>query len=84
MVLDSRGNEIKVGDTVTIEKGKTSGVVTHVLEGPFDLKSWGVEESGIMIESKHFGLLFLPVSSFVDDDVQIISERDVANGDKPI
>ena len=72
-MLDSKGNEIKVGETVSFENGKTMGVISSVLESPSDLKSWAVEETGIMIESEPFGRLFLPASSFVDDEVQIVS-----------
>lgn len=81
-MLDSKGNHIKIGDSVLFENGQTSGVVTGILESALDLKTWAVEAKGIMIESKPFGMLFLPVSSFIADEVRIVSVEDVANGDK--
>ena len=81
-MLDIKGNEIEIGDTVLFENGKTSGVIIHVLEDPRDLEFWNLNEKGIMLESMTFGMIFLPISCFIDHEVQIGSDGQVANGDK--
>ena len=62
------GEEVKVGDRVFIENGKTSGVVHAVIETSAQMKEWGVDEPGISIEAEPFGLVYWP-SSEIDDPV---------------
>ena len=81
-MFDNLGNEMGIGDKVIFENGKTAGVITHVLEEPLDLETWGLEEMGIMVESETFGMAFLPVSCFIDQEVQVGAGSNVANGDK--
>ena len=71
-MLDSNGNEIKIGANVLFENGKTTGAVIYVLEDPLVLETWALEESGIMVEAEGLGWVFLPVSCFVDHEVQIV------------
>ncbi len=67
------GEEVKVGDSVLIENGKTPGIVHAVVETPTQMKEWGVDELGISIESEPFGLVYWP-SSETEDPV-IFKER---------
>ena len=81
-MLDSKGNEIKIGDNVLFENGNASGAVVHILEHPIDLEKWALEESGIMVDAVGFGWVFLPAPSFIDHEVQIASASNVAEGDQ--
>lgn len=81
-MLDRKGRPFKVGDSVNFENGNASGVIKYILESDSDVKMWAVEEKGLMIESKPFGMVFLPISCIIVDEVQIVPRDDVANGDK--
>ena len=67
------GEEVKVGDRVLIELGRTEGIVESVVETPKQMQELGVDEAGISIESAPFGLVFWPLSE-VEDPV-IFKER---------
>lgn len=73
------GERIEVGDSVLIESGKTFGIVLEIVESRLDLGTWNVDESGIMIESKPFGLVFWPESEI--DSVAYVS-RTGSNADR--
>ena len=59
------GKTVEVGDAVRIENGKTPGVVIAIAESDVDMSQWNVQEPGLFIEAKPFGLVFWPLS---DDD----------------
>lgn len=54
------GEEVKTGDRVLIEGGKTSGVVYAIVETNLQMQEWGVDELGMVINSLPFGLVFWP------------------------
>lgn len=58
----SSGETVEIGDSVTLEHGKTPGVVYAVIESLQQINEWAVDESGIMIEAEPFGLVFWPAS----------------------
>lgn len=60
------GEEVKVGDRVLIERGKTEGIVYSIVETDKQMQEWGVDEAGISIESAPFGLVFWPLSETED------------------
>jgi len=60
------GEVVKIGDSVLIENGKTPGIVQAVIETENDMQEWGLDEKGISIESKPFGLVFWPASILED------------------
>jgi hypothetical protein len=64
------GEKVEVGDQVVIENGKTSGVIYAVVETDSDMKEWRVDEPGMLIESKPFGMVFWPISD-IDDPVRL-------------
>jgi len=70
------GVEIDVGDEVLIERGRTPGTVTNVIVSEFDQKEWNVEESGVMIESAPFGLVFIPCATFSDDPIVLVKKNE--------
>ena len=64
----SSGEEILVGDEVLIENRKTLGVIETIVETHEEMKEWNVEESGVLIKSAPFGLVFWPLTN-TDDPV---------------
>lgn len=60
------GVDVKVGDRVLIEHGKTAGIVHSVVETDEQMREWGVDEAGISIASAPFGLVFWPLSETED------------------
>ncbi len=51
------GENIQIGDVVLIEHNQTQGVVSAIIETVHDMKFWGVDEQGVMIEAEPFGLV---------------------------
>jgi len=72
MIKYADGTEIKIGDSVLIERGKTPAVVTLIIESIEDQKECSVREAGIMLQSPAFGLVFLPSSTFSTDSVVFV------------
>jgi len=52
------GEEIKRGDNILIENGKTKGIIYDIIDSLDKQKFWNVNTYGVMIESKPFGLVF--------------------------
>lgn len=67
------GEKVEVGDTVRIENGKTPGSVVAIVENEADMSSWNVDEPGLFIEAKPFGLVFWPESD--NDPVVYVARR---------
>jgi hypothetical protein len=70
MISYTDGTEMKVGDSVLIEQGRTPGIVVALIELSEQLAQWNVTEPGVMLKSPPFGLVFIPVSTFADDPIQ--------------
>ncbi|SHM50879.1 hypothetical protein [Phytopseudomonas punonensis] len=60
------GETVDIGDSVTLEHGKTPGIVYAVIESPQQINEWALDEPGIMIEAEPFGLVFWPASEIYD------------------
>jgi len=73
MATYTDGTEMKVGDAVLIERGKTPAVITLIIESADDQKECNVKEAGVMLASPPFGLVFLPVPSFANDPIVFVS-----------
>jgi|GEM_PF-3077039 len=56
------GEIVELFDRVVIENGKKPGIVHAIVETHEEMKQWGVEEAGILLESKPFGIVFWPAS----------------------
>jgi hypothetical protein len=67
----SSGETVEIGDSVTLEYGRTPGVVCAVIESPQQINEWALDEPGIMIEAEPFGLVFWPESETYDPVVFI-------------
>jgi hypothetical protein len=51
------GAEIKIGDKVIFERGRTSGTVEAIIDSNF--ADWSVDEPGVMLLSALFGRIFI-------------------------
>jgi hypothetical protein len=69
MICYQDGMEMRVGDSVLIEHGRTPGVITNLIEFAAEQSEWNVQEPGVMIKSPPFGLVFIPTSTFEADPV---------------
>jgi hypothetical protein len=58
----STGEPVRVGDTVRIEDGRTTGTISDIVETKDDMKNWHVDEPGVMVRSAPFGLVFWPLN----------------------
>ena len=56
------GEIVELFDRVVIENGKKPGIVHAIIESKEDMAQWGVEEAGLLLESKPFGIVFWPAS----------------------
>ena len=56
------GEFAELFDRVVIENGKKPGIVHAIIESEADMKQWGVQEYGLLLESKPFGIVFWPAS----------------------
>ena len=72
MIAYQDGTEMKVGDSVLIEHGRTPGVITELIESVAEQSDWTLDEPGIMIKSPPFGLVFIPVSTLKEDPVVLV------------
>lgn len=54
------GKTVKLFDRVVIENGKKPGIVHAIIETQADMQQWGVNEIGLMLESKPLGMIFWP------------------------
>ncbi len=70
------GTEMRVGDAVLIEHGRTPGTISDLIQANADLKQWNVTEPGVMIKSAPFGLVFLPVSTFAGDPIVFVARNE--------
>jgi hypothetical protein len=76
MITYQDGTEVKVGDSVLIERQRTPGVVVEVIESVSAQKQCNVDEPGVMLKSPPFGLVFWPVSSFAEDSPVLVSRNE--------
>jgi hypothetical protein len=73
MITYTDGTEIKVGDSVLIEHGKTPAVITLIIESVDDQKESNLKEPGVMLQSPSIGLAFLPASTLATNPVAFVS-----------
>lgn len=73
MISYSDNAEVRVGDFILIEDGRTPGTVYELIETPAQLEQWRVEGPGIMVETIPDGLVFLPIKSLSDDPIAFVS-----------
>ena len=57
-----------IGDKVRFESGENSGTVETIIESNF--ADWSVDEPGVMLLSTTFGRIFIPASTFFNDEVE--------------
>ena len=68
------GEPVKIGDSVSLEHGKTAGIVHALIESAEQIREWSLSEPGVMVESEPFGLVFWP-SSEANDPLIFIARK---------
>lgn len=68
------GEEVRVGDSVLLEHGKTLGKVKSIVQTIKQMEEWNVNEVGLLIESVPFGLVFWP-ATYPEDPVQYLDRQ---------
>jgi len=54
MISYQDGTEMRVGDAVLIEHGRTPGTISELIQVNADFTQWNVTEPGVMIKSAPF------------------------------
>ena len=73
MLTYADGLPVQVGDSVTLEDGRTPGVVELVVLTAVQMAEVGVEEPGVMLLSPPFGRVFLSEGSLQMEPLQFVS-----------
>jgi hypothetical protein len=73
MISYNDGREMRVGDRVRIEHGRTPAIVTDLIKLAEHRAQWNVTEPGVMLTSPPFGLVFIPLSTFADDPILFVA-----------
>ena len=68
------GEQVQLGDEVLIENRGTKGIVEHIIQSEKDMKNFNVNEKGLMLKSKPFGLVFWPIE-YKDDPIVFESRK---------
>jgi hypothetical protein len=76
MIAYQDGTEMKVGDSVLIERGRTPGVILELIDSVSEQRDSNVDEPGVMIKSPPFGLVFIPASMFAEHPVVLVERAD--------
>jgi hypothetical protein len=68
------GEPVKIGDSVSLEHGKTAGIVHALIESAEQISEWGLVEPGVIVAAEPFGLVFWP-SSEINDPLTFIARK---------
>jgi hypothetical protein len=71
----SDGTEIKVGDSVLLEHGRTPGVVELIVTTTEEMAAITVNEPGVMLTSPPFGRVYLPQWSLLEDPLRFVKRE---------
>jgi len=71
------GSEIRIGDSVRIEHGRTPGTVEMIVETDADMRGLGVDVRGVMLLSPPFGRVYWTVEA-MEEDPLIFDQRGAA------
>lgn len=69
------GLEVKVGDSVLLENGRTPGTVELIVITAEEMKQIGVDEPGVSLISPPFGRVYLPDWSLLEDPLRLVSRE---------
>ena len=85
MILYPNGIEAKVHDRVAIAHGACRAVGHAVIDTPEQQRSWGLEEeTGLMLESLQYGLVFQPTDTLVADEIEFVSRASDESADEEL
>ena len=67
------GSEIMVRDFVLFDGGSSPGTVEFMVTSAEEMKETRVEEPGVMLDVIPLGLVYLPLSSLLEDPLRFVS-----------
>ena len=73
MLSYADGSSVQVGDSVTLENGRTPGVVELVVLTAAQMAEIGVDEPGVMLLSPPFGRVYLSEGCLQMEPLQFVS-----------
>ena len=71
------GTEIRIGDSVRIERGRTPATVEMIIQTDTDMRGLGVDVRGVMLLSPPFGRVYWTVE-VMEEDPLVFDQRGVA------
>ncbi len=71
MIDYADGTEARIGDRVDFDR--ISAAVVHVIETVEDQKRWGLNEPGLMFNTKEMGWVFEPMDTSCWDSILFLS-----------
>jgi hypothetical protein len=80
MFTYSDGLEVKLGDQVLFESGRTPGTVELIVNTSDEMKAMNVGELGILLKSVPFGRVYLPESYLKLDPIRLAKRAGKRNG----
>jgi len=76
--------EAQLHDRVEIAHGTCAAVVYAVIDSAEQQRSWGLKgETGLMLESPEYGLVFEPTDTLVADEIEFVSRALDAPNEEP-
>jgi len=73
MLQYADGSDVRVGDAVLIEDGRTQATVVDVVVTQEQMRQTGVNVPGVMLKSAPFGLVYLPSDLLAEDPLYFVS-----------
>ncbi len=71
------GDEIAIGDSVSIMHGSKHGVVEEIVATVEQATEWGLAESGVTLLAAPFGRVFYPASCFEEECLFLVSRSTI-------
>ena len=73
MIQYPDGTDAMALDRVRTDHGQTIAVVEEVIETADEMRRWGLDEPGLMIDHPQYRLMFWPVDSVVANEIEFVS-----------
>jgi hypothetical protein len=84
MIAYADGSRVCVGDRVLMNQGREPGIVHALIDSNGMMDSWGLEETGVMIEVAPGELHFWPADSLsFEEEIRFISRNAAEPGVAP-
>jgi hypothetical protein len=73
MISYANGPESRIGDHIDYEG--VPGIIEDIIDTEDKFKKWGVKESGLMIKSEAYGLMFHTLTSIDWDSIVFVKRN---------